>query len=181
MEHPMRFREKLCDIAIAVTILLTGCGGNKQSAEAAKSSAPTQQPKQAPEYAPAEGTFVIKAQKPEIRVYGNQTQYIFHGANPHGFPLLDLSVIVWGAPGTGAPQQISIDAQERAYANLPGATATRKDITQGTYAGRELTLTYAHQSTHMVRLFAVNNRTYILEWNPGVPHSTETADTFEIP
>lgn len=175
----MRFFEKPCDIAIVMAILLTGCGGNKPIGTEAATPAPG--PAQQAVYTPPEGTFTIKAQKPEIRVYGNQTQYIFHGANPHGFPLLDLSVIVWGAPGTGAPQQISIDAQERAYANLPGATATRKDITQGTYAGRELTLTYAQQSTHMVRLFAVNNRTYILEWNPDVQHSTETADTFEIP
>jgi hypothetical protein len=175
----MRFPEKLCDIALAVTILLTGCGGNKQSAEAAKpDSAPTQTP--APVYAPAEGTFVIKAQKPEIRSYGNMTQYIFHGPDKHGFSLLHVSVIVFAAPGSGTPPPVSLDQYERSYAAEPGAVVTSKDIAQGAYPGLELSVT-GQRPPLMVRIYSVNGRTYLLEWNPTVAHSTETADTFEIP
>jgi hypothetical protein len=173
----MRFPEKLCDIALAVTILLTGCGGNKQSAEAAK---PDSAPTQAPEYAPAEDTFVIKAQKPEIRSYGKMTEYIFYGANKHGFPLLHVSVIVFAAPGSGTPPPVSLDQYERSYANLPGAIVTSKDIAQDAYTGRELSVS-GQGAPLMVRIYRVNGRTYLLEWNPTVAHSTETADTFEIP
>jgi hypothetical protein len=173
----MRFREKLCDIAVAVTILLAGCGGNKQSAEAAK---PGSAPTQAREYAPAEGTFVIKAEKPEIRSYGNMTEYTFYGPDKHGFPLLHLSVIVFAAPGSGTPPPVSLDQYERSYAALPGTSLSSKDIAQGAYPGRELSLT-GQRPPQMVRIYSVNGRTYLLEWNPTVAHSTETADTFEIP
>jgi len=78
----MRFPAKLCAIALAVAIVLTGCGGNRQTGEAAK---PDSAPTQTPVYAPPEGTFLIKAQKPEIRSYGNMTEYTFLGANKHGF------------------------------------------------------------------------------------------------
>lgn len=181
----MRFSEKLCDIALAATILLAGCGGNKQSAEAAKpgsapAQVPAQAPTQAPAYVPPEGTFIIKAQKPEIRSYGNMTQYIFHGPDKHGFPLLQVSVIVFGAPGSGAPEPFSLDQYERSYAAEPGAVVSSKDIAQGAYPGRELSVT-GQNPPMMVRIYRVNERTYLLEWNPAVAHSTETADTFEIP
>jgi hypothetical protein len=175
----MRFPEKFCDIALAMTILLTGCGGSKQTAEASKTeSAPTPAP--APEYAPPEGTFVIKARKPEIRSYGTMTEYTFHGADVHGFPLLKVDVIVFGAPGSGAPGAVSLDQYERAFAAEPGAVVTSKDLAQGAYTGRELTVT-RQGSQLMVRIYTVNGRTYMLQWNPSVAHSTETADTFEIP
>ena len=175
----MRFPEKLCDVALAVTIFLTGCGGNKQSAGAAKpDSAPTHA--QAPVYAPAEGTFVIKAQKPEIRSYGNMTQYIFYGPNKHGFPLLQVSVIVFAAPGNDTPPPVSLDQYEHSYASPPGTIVTSKNIAQGAYAGRELSVT-GQRPPEMVRIYSVNGRTYLLEWNPAIEHSTETADTFEIP
>ena len=181
----MRFPEKLGDIALAVTILLTGCGGNKQSAEAAKpDSAPTQAPAPPPEYAPAEGTFVIKARKPEIRTYGNMTEYIFYGPDKHGFPLLHVSVTVFAPPGSdtppGAPLPFSLDQYERSFAAEPGAVVTSKDIAQGAYSGRELSVT-GQRPPLMVRIYTVNGRTYLLQWNPTVAHSTETADTFEIP
>jgi hypothetical protein len=175
----MRFPEKFCDVALAMTLLLTGCGGNKPSAEAAKTdSAPTQAP--VPEYAPPEGTFLIKARKPEVRVYGTMTQYTFHGPNVHDFPLLTLEVTVFGAPGSGAPGAVSLDQYERAFAAEPGAVVTSKDIALGAYSGRELTVT-RQGSPEMVRIYTVNGRTYMLQWNPAVAHSTETVDTFEIP
>jgi hypothetical protein len=179
----MRTPEKLCDAALAVTLLLAGCGGSKQSAETAKpASAPTQAPAPAPapEYAPGDGTFVIKAQKPEIRSYGNMTEYIFYGPDKHGFSLLHLSIIVFGPSGSGTPPPVSLDQYERSYASLPGAVVSSKDIAQGTYAGRELSVT-GQRPPLMVRIYSVNGRTYLLEWNPTVAHSTETADTFEIP
>jgi hypothetical protein len=173
----MRFPERLCDIALAVTILLTGCGGNKQSAEAAK---PDSALAQAPEYVPAEGTFVIKAEKPEIRSYGNMTEYIFYGPNKHGYPLLHVSVIAYAAPGSGTPQPVSLDQYERAYASLPGTVVASKDIAQGAYTGRELSLS-GQRPPQTVRIYSVHGRTYLLEWNPTFAHSTEIADTFEIP
>ena len=175
----MRIPEKLCDIALAVTILLTGCGGSKPTVESAKTeSAATPTP--VPEYAPPEGTFVIKARKPEIRSYGTMTQYTFHGANVHDFPLLTLEVTEFGAPGSGAPGAFSLDQYERAFAAEPGAVVTSKDIALGAYSGRELTVT-RQGSPEMVRIYTVNGRTYMLQWNPVVAHSTETVDTFEIP
>lgn len=133
-----------------------------------------------PEYAPPEGTFVIKARKPEIRSYGIMTQYKFPGPDPHGFSLLTLEVTVFGAPGSGAPGGFSLDQYERAFAAEPGSVVTSKDIAQGAYTGRELTVT-RRDSLEMVRIYTVNGRTYMLEWSPAVAHSTETADTFEIP
>jgi hypothetical protein len=173
----MRFPAKLCAIALAVAIVLTGCGGNRQTGEAAK---PDSAPTQTPVYAPPEGTFLIKAQKPEIRSYGNMTEYTFLGANKHGFPLLHVSVITFAAPGSGATPPVSLDQYQRSYANLPGAAVTSKDIAQGTYTGRELSIT-GQGAPGMVRIYSVNGRTYLLEWNPTVAGSTETADTFEIP
>jgi hypothetical protein len=177
----MRFPEKLCDLVLVATILLTGCGGNKQSAEAAKTeSAPTPTQAQIAEYAPPEGTFLIKARKPEIRSYGTMTQYKFPGPDKHGFSLLTLDVIVFGAPGSGAPGAVSFDQYERAFAAEPGAVVTSKDIAQGAYTGRELTVT-RQDSQLMVRIYTVSGRTHMLQWNPAVANSTETADTFEIP
>ena len=176
----MRFPEKLCDIALAATILLAGCGGNKQSAEAVKPGSAATQVPTAPVYAPPEGTFLIKAQKPEIRSYGNMTQYTFPGPDKHGFSLLQVSVMVFGAPGSGAPEPFSLDQYERSYAALPGAVVSSKDIAQGAYPGRELSVT-GQRPAMMVRIYRVNDRTYMLEWNPAVAHATETADTFQIP
>ncbi|HKS79988.1 MAG TPA: hypothetical protein VJR23_00655 [Candidatus Acidoferrales bacterium] len=177
-------------VALSAVFLLAACsggGGNasRENPAAPASSAAHEDPSTWKPYVPPDGAFAIKSPKPpEIRGYGNSPmEYTFYGVDMHALgPLLHLRTSALppeGAPGV--PPPTSMSSYEAAYRGLPGAVVDARDITNGTYSGREFEVTGERRQPLMVRIFQVNGHQYWLEWNPTIAHSTDLADTFTIP
>lgn len=73
------------------------------------------------------------------------------------------------------------DIYEHAYGGERGAVVNTTQITNNGYRGRQFEITAGPRAPRIVRLFSTDHRTYFVEWNPTVPHATETADTFYMP
>jgi hypothetical protein len=167
-------------VAFAMMVLLAGCGGQKQNAEGPKADPAGFAP-----YVPPDGTFAIKVPNPpEILGYGNAPKrYKFYGTDVKAAgPLLTINVSPIAPPNAaGAPPPIAPERYEQGYRAEPGAVVSGKEISLGTYTGREIDITAGQRAPLTIRIYLANGRMYWLEWNSTIAHSTEVADTFTMP
>jgi hypothetical protein len=160
---------------LVAVLLLAGCGPTRV----------VDDPKTWTPYVAPDGSFTLKAPRPpDIRGIGEAPKaYTFYGVDMKAMgPLLTIRTSSLPPPGAvGIIPPLTADRYESAYAAEPGAVVSGKDITLGTYSGREIDITAGRRAPFVIRIFQVNGYQYWLEWNPTIARSTELANTFVIP
>jgi hypothetical protein len=138
-------------------------------------------------WVPDEGTFAVKAPlaPQEQSLPMGAREYKFYSREKFAPLLLAITVQrrlkdIPGLPDS-PPPDVFYDQYERAYRGARGEVINITTIKNGGYAGRQFEIPAGKWPPLVVRLFVAERRTYLLEWNPNVPHSTETADSFVIP
>jgi hypothetical protein len=136
-------------------------------------------------WVPDDGTFAVKAPlAPQERPLPmGAREYKFYDSKK--FLLLAVTVQrrlkdVPGLPDS-PPPDVFYDQYEKAYRGARGDIMNIMTIKNGEYTGRQFEIPAGQWPPLVVRLFVAKRRTYLLEWNANVAHSTETADSFVIP
>jgi hypothetical protein len=137
------------------------------------------------DWIPEDGSFSISVPQPG-KVYhltGGMTQYTFYGMDPRAAgPLVTVRVEV-KSPNLPSPYTTDrfYDLYDRAYRAERGAVVSTTDVMNNGYRGKQFEITAGPHAPLILRLFVTNDRTYWVEWNPQILHSTETANTFLMP
>lgn len=154
----------------AIVTLLLGAGCNRT------------EPFRLKEYVEPRGLFTIKA--PDDPVTSSPAAiymfYLNRNERSSSSPLVTVTLIRPTANQEQYPLDFTFRFLESGY-HEPGAVVSAKPISMNSYPGHEIEVTAGRRAPLRARIYVARHTQYILEWDPRIPHSTEIADTFEIP
>ena len=135
-----------------------------------------------------DGSFTVKAPlaPQEQSLPAGAREYKFYGREKFAPMLLSVTVLrrVKDVPGLpdSPPPDVFYDQYEKAYRGAGHDITNIMTIKNGDYTGRQFEVRAGkYWPSMVVRLFVAERHAYWLQWNPNVPHATETADSFVIP